>query len=153
MDNVQLLLLPLGVFWVSFSSLLSAASFVNEMRETIVAGTNKAGRMLTVRHRKTMFLDWCLSMLLAITAALIFSGLIFWIAIHIRALEQLRSVAGLLMAVATFPLLASIGLSICGASDFRLIQRTLQQAEAEEARKSGAPEAHGASGSHEALAK
>jgi hypothetical protein len=158
MDNIQLLLLPLGVFWVSFSSLLTAASFVNEMRETIVAGTSKAGRPLSVQHRKTMFLDWCLSMILAITASLIFSCLIFWIAIHIRHQEQLRSVAGLLMAVAAFPLLASIGLSVCGTSDFRLIQRTLRKAQAEEEKRTGAPganasAAHEASVSGEALAR
>ena len=137
MDTLQTALLPLGAFWATFSSLQSAAAFTNELRETIVTG-HKAGKALTAAHRRTIFLDWSLSMVAAIGAAFTFGGIILWISFHIRPDPALARAAPILMTISLFPLLAGAFLIVCGISDFRLIRRTLRQAEEEEER-SAAP--------------
>src|SRR6266446_2849446 len=104
MDTIQSALLPLGAFWITFSALQSAASFVNEMRETIVTGY-KGNQVLTVRHRKAMFFDWRLAMVGTIIAAFTFSGLIFFVSFHIRHVPDSAHSSPILAAVALFPLL------------------------------------------------
>ena len=67
MEVIQIAFLPLGVFWVTFKTMMDAAVLTNNIRETIVLGVH-SGKTLSVTHRKAMFVDWCFSMTTVIFA-------------------------------------------------------------------------------------
>ena len=118
----------MGAFWVSFNSLTAAAKFVNEMRESVVTGS-QGTHSLTIEHRKVLLFDWILSMSGTITAAFLYSGIIFWIA---WVLKEFVTVAYVWIAVGTvgiFPLLGGFMFIACGICDYRVMRRTLKQAE------------------------
>ena len=124
MDTLQSAFLPLGAFWVAFQAIQGSTSFVNGMRETIVTGQLN-GVSLTIRHRHAIRFDWLLSMCSTVFALFLFSGVIFWLALHTQAPLNV-SPAMIAVGVSTF--LGGLLFTICGISDYRLIQFTLRDA-------------------------
>jgi hypothetical protein len=123
---MELALLPLGAFWLTFSSLQAAAGFVNELREAVING-QKGEVALSLRHRKVLLLDWLLSMLGAVVATFMFSAILFWIAGYVESLPALKGASTIVAVVAVFPLLSGFMLLACGVSDFKLMKAVLRE--------------------------
>jgi len=123
---MELALLPLGAFWLTFSSLQAAAGFVNDLREAVITG-QKAEVALSLRHRRVLMLDWVLSMLGAVVATFMFSAILFWIAGFVDNLPELKGASTIVVVIAVFPLLSGFMLITCGVSDFRLMRVVLRE--------------------------
>lgn len=133
MDIIQVAFLPLGAFWIALKTLLDTAGFANNMRELIVTGyqgTNQLG----LKHRKAIFVDWCLTMMGAIVAAFVFSVLMILIANYITIDSTVSNASNLekasyaLVLVGITVFLCGVFFIICGVSDFKLIHATLSNA-------------------------
>jgi len=100
MGALEAVVLPLATFWVVVSTMQSAATFVNGLREQVVTGGNERCAY-TLAHRKALYLDWQLSMLGTIAAAFGFSGLIVAVAGHIARMPGGGEVVKIFYVVAT----------------------------------------------------
>lgn len=126
---VETAVLPLATFWVIVSTLQSAATFVNTMREQVVSGGSDR-RLFTLAHRRAIYLDWQLSMLGTIAAAFGFAGLVFAIAHRLEHVPGGATMEPILWVVALFPLLGGALFIVCGISDRRLMRMALESAAA-----------------------
>jgi hypothetical protein len=124
MDVIQIAFLPLGVFWVAFKTMLDAAAYTNNMRETIVLGIY-SGSKLSFKHRWTMFVDWCFTMFAIITALFIFSGIIFWISRYIAHDPKTVAASPAIFIIASTMFIGAFIFIINGFFDLRLIRSTL----------------------------
>src|SRR5260370_14997587 len=61
----------LAGLWANWNSVIQAARFVNDLRESVVTG-QKGNRHLTLAHRRAMRFDWLLTMAGAIAVSVVF---------------------------------------------------------------------------------
>ncbi len=128
MDGLQLAILPLAAFWLTFKALFDAADFVNKMRDKIVSGMD-GSNPIGLQHRKTMRIDWYCCVVFTALAAFLFSGLIFWIAVYIHSDARTAPASTVVGLVAFFPFVAAILFLGCLFSDGRLMNKALADAE------------------------
>ena len=123
--SIELALIPLGSFWVTYNSLLATAKFVNEMRDRVLVGHTE-GVMLTLAHRRALVWDWVLSMSAAVGGAAFFAIVIWWTA-GLLAASGVSQVALIIRFVSVFPAFCGFLYLCCGVSDFRLMRKVLRQ--------------------------
>jgi len=125
-DATNLLtLIPLAAFWASFQSLLSAAKYVNEVREKTTAGWDN-GVELSVEHRKAMLDDWCFLMAGAILGAWTFAGIIWWTGCYLSP-KNIGGISYLLFGVSAVEALYGISFVLCAFSDYRLMSDAIKK--------------------------
>lgn len=121
-EGIKLLAIPLGAFWLAFSSLLNAAQFVNDVRDTVVLG-RKGDSVLSTHHRRAMQGDYYRAMLGVILAAFAFAFIIGWSG---YALHKFRVDALLpMMVAALFPFGIGVLFIGCIRSDRRVMREAL----------------------------
>src|SRR5687768_17441824 len=130
MGTLEAAVLPLATFWVIVSTIQSAATFVNNMREQVVTGGSERCSF-TLAHRRALFLDWKLSMLGTIASAFGFAGLIVVVAQQLSKMPGATAVVSIFYAVAAFPALGGLLFIVCAVSDIKLMNRALREAAAE----------------------
>jgi hypothetical protein len=121
MEKIQIVLAPLASFWLAMEGFMKATTFMNGMRETIISGVI-GDHKLTIFHRETIFVDWCLSMIGFIISNTMLSIVIFLLS------ELVDGAQFAILAVALTTFLGAILFMICGISDYRAISRTLRHA-------------------------
>jgi hypothetical protein len=115
---------PIGALWVTHSTLLATAKFVNDIRDTVTLGFKDSVR-LTMLHRRAMVQDWFLTMIGTIGGSLIYSALLVAAAISL-GLAHGEFVAMMMAGVALFPIMAAILFCICGRLDYHLMKKQLE---------------------------
>ncbi len=123
-QGLGLSLIPLASFWATFNSLLSAAQFVNEIRDTVISGV-KNSAVLSKEVRLSMKYDWILAMIGTIGAALLFAGLLIWMGWYIRIVTSSWPVTGAVWAVASYPIIGSVLFFLCGRSDIKAMNQAI----------------------------
>lgn len=122
-SSLGLSLIPLASFWATFNSLLSAAKFVNGIRDCVLTGVRDS-TPLSRQVRRAMRFDWYLAMAGTILASFLFAGLLLWMG---AAIED-RNEPGLAWAVRVvgfFPGLGGVLFIACGVNDARAMARAI----------------------------
>ena len=117
---VEVVLAPLAAFWVSLDGMMKMVTFVNGMRDVIIAGV-KDGIELSINHRRAIFTDWKLSMVGFVGTDVLLSGVVFSLA------ELVPDVRWGIYAVSLAVLIGAILFVLCGASDYKAINSALSQ--------------------------
>lgn len=124
---IQLAVLPLASFWAMFTSLISAAKFVNDIRDTIISGQKDKCDM-SIEHRRGLFMDWLLSMIGIIVGCIGFATVTYWMGTYIErnVTKELAEVALALKLVAMLPAIGAVLFIACGITDTKLIVKALK---------------------------
>ena len=117
-EDLKSILIPLGTLWITLTTMVSTARFVNEMRDTVILGY-KDSKKLNKLHRGAIYFDWYLSMVAAVFAAFLFGGLLIWMGTQFTAGSGVRIC---LYVVSAYPLMCGILFTICGLSDRRVMR-------------------------------
>jgi len=116
------LALFLGGIWAAGKGMLDASSFVNGLRDAVVTGV-KDGVALTFPHRRTLRIDWLLTMMGTVLFPVVYSVLLFVIADRLKT--SLGGLHTVLLVVCVVPLAGSILFTCCGVLDWRLMSSVL----------------------------
>ncbi|HVT60343.1 MAG TPA: hypothetical protein VHR45_18365 [Thermoanaerobaculia bacterium] len=109
--------------WANWNSVIQAARFVNDLRESVVTG-QKGNRHLTLDHRRAMRFDWLLTMAGAIAVSVVFGVILLGIVLASVPASD-RILKGVLLLLGLTPILGAVLFVLCGVNDWRLMGKAL----------------------------
>ena len=95
MDTLQVAILPLVAWWVTFKALFDTGSYLNKLRESVVTGYAN-GQPISFEHRRAIFFDWRICNVSLLLSAFMYSGINFWIAWYISEAANFKAAAPIL---------------------------------------------------------